>query len=266
MTTRDREPGVLRVMTYNIGMGGVDDDLTNRLPLIHAVVRGSHPHVLAVQEANEFELRWHRRLFDFERATGLRGFLGLSPTGFHGALFVSPVLQPVHLRADEAAGNRSVLEMPLQVPNGFSLTVAGVHLDPISPAVRFAGAMSCANAAPAIVMGDFNNCRADDPDAEEKWARFSPRHQARTGGERVDDQVFRALEHAGYVDVYRRLHPGEHGFTTLAVGGLRLDYIFATADLAARATACEVLRTPETAQASDHYPVVADFDLEVDAD
>jgi endonuclease/exonuclease/phosphatase family metal-dependent hydrolase len=60
---------MLRVMTYNIATGGVDDDLTNRLPLIHAVVRAARPDVLAVQEASEFELRWQRRMFAFERAT-----------------------------------------------------------------------------------------------------------------------------------------------------------------------------------------------------
>ena len=39
---------MLRVMTYNICFGGVDDDMTNRLPLIHDVVRAGRPDVLAV--------------------------------------------------------------------------------------------------------------------------------------------------------------------------------------------------------------------------
>jgi exodeoxyribonuclease-3 len=256
---------MLRVMTYNIATGGVDDDLTNRLPLIHAVVRAARPDVLAVQEANELDLRWLRRLFAFERATGLRGFLGLSRSGFHGALFVRPGLEPIFLRTDDAAGNRSLMEMSLEAASGFTLTVSAVHLDPISPEMRLAGILQCTNAPPAIVMGDFNNCRGDDLDAAQVWARFSPRHQARAGTTQVDDRVFTALERAGYVDLYRRFHPGEHGYTTRAAGGLRLDYIFATEDLAARATACDVIRTPETDRASDHYPVVADFDLDVES-
>jgi len=108
-------------------------------------------------------------------------------------------------------------------------------------------------------MGEVNNCRADDPDAAEAWARFPPRHQARAGRTQVDDRVLTALERAQYVDRYRQVHPDEHGYTTPAAGGLRLDYVFATPDLAARAVACEVLRTPDTAAAFDHSPPVAEF-------
>jgi hypothetical protein len=55
-----RDAAMLRIMTYNICLGGVDDDTTNRLPLIHEVVREGHPDVLAVQEANKFDLRQYR--------------------------------------------------------------------------------------------------------------------------------------------------------------------------------------------------------------
>src|SRR5919202_5383421 len=84
-----RDPAMLRVMTYNICFGGVDDDMTNRLPLIHDVVRAGRPDVLAVQEANEFDERQYRRLFAFERATGFRGLLD---PDHNGALFIRPDL------------------------------------------------------------------------------------------------------------------------------------------------------------------------------
>ena len=51
---------MLRVMTYNIPFGGVDDDGTevaSRLALVQEVVSTARPHVLAGQEANEFDLR-----------------------------------------------------------------------------------------------------------------------------------------------------------------------------------------------------------------
>jgi len=68
------------------------------------------------------------------------------------------------------------------------------------------------------------------------------------------------LEQAGYVDLFRRLHPGEPGHT-FSRPGLRLDYVFATEDLASRAVSCDVVRTPPADVASDHYPLMADIDI-----
>src|SRR5438128_2407002 len=104
---------MFRVMTYNINFGGVDDDGASRLPLIHEIVRGVRPDVLAVQEANEFDLRAHQRLFAFEAAIGLRGLLAPSPTGFHGAIFLRRELQPLALWTQVPAGNRR-LELRLR--------------------------------------------------------------------------------------------------------------------------------------------------------
>jgi exodeoxyribonuclease III len=253
---------MLRVMTYNIQTGGVDDDGTDRLPLIHAIVQEARPDILAIQEANELELRWRRRLFAFERATGLRGLLVRSRSGYHGAVFIRPGAVPISLRTGDADDSyRALIELVVETAGGLRLTVSAVHLDPISPERRLAGALECTNAPPAIALGDFNNCRADDPGIAEAWAQFGARHRARSGLGQPDDRLFAALERAGYVDLYRRFHPGQPGHTIDAAGGLRIDYIFATADLAARATSCEVIRTPETSRASDHHPVVADFDL-----
>ncbi len=42
---------------------------------------------------------------------------------------------------------------------------------------------------------------------------------------------------------------------------MRLDYLLATPALAARRTDVQVLRDPDTDHASDHYPLLADFDL-----
>lgn len=250
---------MLRVTTYNIGTGGVGDDLNSRLPLIHAVVCAARPDVLAIQEANEFDLRAHRRFFAFEAATGLRGLLAPSSTGFHSALFVRRDIQPVALWTQVPEGNRR-MELLLRGPSGLELTVCGLHLDAISPEVRLVGAHYAVTAPPSIVLGDFNNCRADDPGVAETFVTWPPRCRARNGGVRVDDRLFAVLERAGYVDLFRRLHPGEPGHTVVKAV-LRIDHIFATDDLAARAPACNVLRTPETERASDHYPLVADFDL-----
>ncbi len=69
----------------------------------------------------------------------------------------------------------------------------------------------------------------------------------------------------GYVDCYREVHPRARGLTCATWQlSARVDYIFATSDLAGFVTGADVVggRTwpdPDAAVASDHYPVVADF-------
>ena len=49
----------------------------------------------------------------------------------------------------------------------------------------------------------------------------------------------------------------------MRAAGSRLDDAFATADVAERLVAGEVLRTDATEQASDHLPVVTDLHLDL---
>lgn len=250
----------VRFMTYNILTGGVDDDGGRRLDLICEVIRAVNPDVVAIQEANEFDLRWHRRRFEVERDTGLRSMLGLSPGGFHGALLLKPELQITYWRAHSPATNHILVEASVSTPQGTQLTIGGVHLDPVSADARLMGAWHATAAPPSLVMGDFNNCRGDDPDTDEAWPRFEVRQRARSTnlGPTVDDRALRAMEAAGYVDLYRKANPGKTGATVPSVG-IRIDYIFATAGLADQMTHCQVYA--EAGAASDHLPVFADIDI-----
>lgn len=75
----------------------------------------------------------------------------------------------------------------------------------------------------------------------------------------------RLLRNAGYIDCYRHLHPHVHGFTcpaTLPAG--RIDYIFASPDLAERLVTCDVVTEGEGIpgnHASDHLAVAATFSV-----
>lgn len=78
--------------------------------------------------------------------------------------------------------------------------------------------------------------------------------------------VARMLE-AGYIDSFRRLHPRATGYTCATwMPAARVDYVFADPVLAAGLTHCEVIgsrRRPdhEALVASDHFPVVAEFEV-----
>ena len=77
----------------------------------------------------------------------------------------------------------------------------------------------------------------------------------------------RSMLQAGYVDCLRSLHPRANGFTCPTyLPTVRIDYMFATKDLAERLVRCEVVgRTGELAEmarrASDHFPLMAEFSL-----
>jgi len=79
--------------------------------------------------------------------------------------------------------------------------------------------------------------------------------------------VLARLEAAGWIDVAHAL--GQHGvptvptadFTGTEFAVMRCDYMLASKALAGCARACEVVRTPVTDMASDHYPVLATFEI-----
>ncbi|HEY6538378.1 MAG TPA: endonuclease/exonuclease/phosphatase family protein [Candidatus Dormibacteraeota bacterium] len=77
----------------------------------------------------------------------------------------------------------------------------------------------------------------------------------------------RSMLRAGYVDCLRKLHPRASAFTCPSYRpAVRIDYVFASPELAARLARCEVVgRSGELAavarRASDHFPVWAEFEL-----
>lgn len=91
-------------------------------------------------------------------------------------------------------------------------------------------------------------------------------------GSYVPRRVIRMLRRAGYVDCFAAQHPGPKEWAascpTAAPAG-RIDYIFASPDLAPRLRACEIVREAPArpvAAASDHYPVLAEFQFAMAAD
>jgi exonuclease III len=145
------------------------------------------------------------------------------------------------------------------------ITVHNVHLDTYAPQQRVDGILRRLSEPTSVVMGDFNNIRPDDPDAEQVWQELLPTYRARfsgASGDRVDGRVFEAVEQGGYVDLFRRMHPRDRGSTVRGAGGLRIDFLFATADLATHVSRCEIFDTAPARDASDHFPVFADFDVD----
>ena len=113
---------------------------------------------------------------------------------------------------------------------------------------------------PTIVCGDMNVTRAPmDVHADQRNPRVI--------GQRADErELFERFFAEGFTDVGRKLAPDDdtlftwwqywHNARQRNIGW-RLDYVSATADLAAKARRAQVLRDFGT---SDHAPVIVDFD------
>jgi exonuclease III len=109
-----------------------------------------------------------------------------------------------------------------------------------------------------VLAGDFNTIAAGDAvqiDREpayiriERWAQFGV----------IPRWSLAPITRAGFTDCYRACNPGANGFTIASHNPTaRIDYIFASRALASGLRACEVVPAGD---ASDHLPVVAEFEL-----
>ncbi len=96
-----------------------------------------------------------------------------------------------------------------------------------------------------------------------------PQSQALDGmmGRMIERWVVPRLLSAGYVDCYRQLHPRAHGYTCATwLPAARVDYAFASPELAPKLHACEVVggharSGGEVVTASDHFPLLAELDI-----
>jgi endonuclease/exonuclease/phosphatase family metal-dependent hydrolase len=120
-----------------------------------------------------------------------------------------------------------------------------------------------------LLTGDFNSASPHDPEPE-GFDVLAAHHRARYLADdlrTVDRSVLAYLEAAGWVDVGHALG-GSNAPTvpTAAFSGtefavMRCDYLLASKSLAEQAKSYQVIRTPATEMASDHYPVVATFEV-----
>jgi exonuclease III len=114
---------------------------------------------------------------------------------------------------------------------------------------------------PQLIFGDFNTVRRGE---RADTTIFPQRVQRRLWlqGRWVPRFALGQITRAGYTDCFRQLHPHDAGLTWMPQApSARLDYIFADPMLAQRLERCEIITTPPTERASDHFPLAADFNM-----
>jgi endonuclease/exonuclease/phosphatase family metal-dependent hydrolase len=264
----------MRVMTWNLFNGGQDAPDRGRLARIVDIVRRAQPHVAVFQEARDFHVGGQRLLHQLEEDLDMRGFLAVAASGYHLAAYVQRSRDVTYCEFDAEHFHHALLRLGVTLIDGSQMHVLGAHLHPRGSATRLAEAQRVVNLVPAadrtVVVGDLNSLD-HHRDHTQLLAELPPEYRARytLGGDDTvaDTRVTQTLEAAGLVDLgYHLAEDGDTFPTGLddlsrEVAKMRLDYIYASEELAALAVDIRVITSPEIKRASDHYPVVADFDL-----
>jgi len=113
----------------------------------------------------------------------------------------------------------------------------------------------------SILLGDFNTL-APGEKLDVNRLPLHLRFLAWIGGQSIRWQTIQVMLDAHYVDAYRSLHPLDPGHTFPTWDPhLRLDYAFLPESAKDRLQRCDVLDGPNAVSASDHLPLLVEFEI-----
>ncbi|HEX9924929.1 MAG TPA: endonuclease/exonuclease/phosphatase family protein [Anaerolineae bacterium] len=250
---------MLRVLTYNLYLGGAD-----RLEAIYTVLAHAGADLIALTEADDPQvvvtlaerLQMHHI---WAEGSGDRHIATLARR---------PILSwDIHKTPPLT---QAVLETTLDLASK-PISIYNVHLLPYlllpfeirrwQAVGKLLELIRARPPGPHLILGDFNAIGPGDRVLQ----RHNPPRMQRVMALQFN-LIFRLalprLLKAGYVDCFRRLHPHDDGFTWMPGNRTtRYDYILADAGLATTLQACRVVDDIEAVQvASDHLPLLAEFD------
>ncbi len=262
---------VMRVMTYNILDGGVDDDGSDRWPLLLEVINTSKPDLLVLDECSHFDANGYRNLHRMERETGLRGLLAESTTGYHVALLVGTDIDIIEHHPLQGPHHASLWVRCVR--RGLPFAILAAHLCPFGGQTRLMEAEALTRAAKldewVFIAGDMNAISPRDAhgyDTNQWLPRRRVRHLLPNSND-IDTRAMALLEASGMVDL--AAHAGRAAPTVLtplvedhANYEVRLDYVFGSPPVVPWLTSVDVITTEAARRASDHYPLVVELDDE----
>ena len=253
----------LRLMTYNILDGGA-----GREDYILQVLQTVRPDVAVLQEV--FHVGFVQ---DLANALNMEFFFAEGNSKRHLALLSRrPIVSPQSYRPFPPI-HHAVLEAEIEYSPNKRFRLFGVHLVAwysvllelwrqweIKVIVKRA---NLRDSQPCVILGDFNTIAPQDKLTVSAMPLYL-RLMILSQGQRVFRFAIGEMLSAGFTDCFRVLHPDQDGFTLPPpVPNARLDYIFVNNPMKAYLQQCFVVREPSVVQeASDHYPVVADFQVE----
>ena len=263
-------------MTYNILNGGQDDFQFDRLNIIIRIIKSVDPDVLVLQEGMYFDLNGGRILYRIENETGLRGILAHTKTGQHVATFLRKDARIAENYIDTEHFHHAMIRTIIFLQNNDLLTIIGTHLCPHGGEKRVSEVQYAANYARkgelVLLLGDMNALSPSD-NYTDSISRLPSHYRTRylmpSDNTTIDIRAIRTLETASFIDLHVLKSTSSIEYTAPTKLGqgkefskMRVDYIFGTPRIADTTSTCYVLKTSDTEIASDHYPVIAELQLE----
>jgi exonuclease III len=259
---KSENPTLLRVLTYNILDGG-----ERREKYLLEVLQDIQPNIAILQEV------YHEGFVqELAEALKMESFFASGNRKRRVALLSRlPVISCQSYHPFPPIW-RNVIEAEIEYQPNKRLRLFGIHpmanLSVICELWRWwearqiIGHVKPNTAEPCLIAGDFNAIAPDDrvvTSQMPKWLKLT----ILTQGNRVYHFSVRKYLSAGLTDCFRVLHPGDDGFTLPPPKpNSRLDYILVNEVLKSHLVDCRVVREPAAVlKASDHYPVVAEFQL-----
>lgn len=261
----------MKVMSYNILFGG---HLANgdRTDSILEVIRAAAPDIVGLCECTGFEKSNWRRFGFFRKTLEMEGIINEAASGHHVAILFRKGLRVMDMAVHSTAMYNGVTTITIDHNEVGPLTIAMSHLHPFSSAARIGEAQSLTTLAfskggEAIIMGDMNTIAHSDLKHTD-MSNAAPKLKARMAGTEhdVETRPVQFILDNGFVDL--GASPLKTTYPTILGGkkaaykcSVRIDYIFATANIARRCKSFSVIDNDVTQLASDHFPIAAEFDL-----
>lgn len=193
-----------------------------------------------------------------------RAFVRPSSAAGNAILSRWPILASAahHLHTLPVVPTAGLLEARIQLPTGSPLTCYVTHLHPRDETVRLAQAKALLTWTmrdrnrPHLLMGDLNTYNPADYSspsvlrqqlAEDDWVYY-------------DAQTLSHLLKNGYIDAFAAAGVGPAPTYPAPQARYRIDYIMPSPMLAGQLRSCYRLDSPPAPAASDHFPLLAEFD------
>lgn len=251
----------LRVMTYNILRGGL-----GREHLLREVLEAVQPDVVVFEEASSEAV-----IAGFAKALNANYYFG---EGYRIKRLAVVSRLPIlaHSSPSFLPFWRILAQVAIEHQPGQQLHIFGVHtlheLNVVTETWRTMEARYILSryrphqSEPCLLTGDFNAIAPGDSVIMDTMP-FGLRLSLWVQGNRPYHFAMRQYLNAGFTDCFRKLHPDDPGYTLPSHRpNSRLDYMLANPQLAPHLKNCFVVREPKAVeQASDHCPVVAEFEF-----
>jgi endonuclease/exonuclease/phosphatase family metal-dependent hydrolase len=244
----------LRILSYNIKQGGA-----GREAALAAVIRSASPDLVVLQEATHPAV--------VERVAGETGMRQWASRPGSSLAFMSRAPAAHHAWHKPRVSRHAFLEI---APAATAWRVFGVHLSAVHAAWTerrrvfelraLLRAIAAHQQGPHVLIGDFNTVAPGDL-LDFRSLPHRLRALVWLSGGRIRWKTIATVLGAGYIDAFRRLHPADPGCTLPTRDPhVRLDYAFVPGAFVDHLRTCEVVRAPDVVAASDHFPLLFEFD------